>query len=220
MSEKKNSMGNCFICGVELGKVKMKNHVIKEHSQTEGGEGAVLVRVEGLDKNYWLLLDIAAKAVLKDLDSFLRQIWLECCGHMSVFFGKSFGIEDECDMRKRMHGFNPGSKFRYIYDMGNSTELTISIIGETRRPKQRYPVRLLARNVAPEFTCACGKSASSICIECIYKVDNPFLCDDCAKTHEHEEMMLPITNSPRMGECGYCGERDKWTFDPGKFGRK
>ncbi|MDR3334986.1 MAG: hypothetical protein LBT13_08915, partial [Treponema sp.] len=168
----------------------------------------------GLDKNYWLLLDIASNAVLKDLDWFLRQIWLECCGHMSAFFGKSFGGgRFKFDMKKRISDFNPGDKLRYVYDMGNSTELTISIIGETQRPKQKNTVRLLARNVAPEFTCACGKPASSICSRCMYDADNPFLCDDCAKTHEHEA--LPVVNSPRMGECGYDGEQDKWTFEPG-----
>jgi hypothetical protein len=56
----------------------MKNHVIKEHTQPEGGERAVLVKAEGRDKKYCLLLDIAANAILEDLDWFLRRIWLEC----------------------------------------------------------------------------------------------------------------------------------------------
>jgi hypothetical protein len=95
MSERKISMGNCFICGTGLGKIKMKNHIIKDHTLPQGGEQAVFVKVEGLyDNNYWLLLDIAANAVLGDLDSFFRKIWLECCDHMSVFGRKKFdGME-------------------------------------------------------------------------------------------------------------------------------
>jgi ribosomal protein L40E len=27
-------------------------------------------------------------------------------------------------------------------------------------------------------------------------------------------MLLPVTNSPRSGECGYDGEFDIWTYDP------
>jgi len=27
-------------------------------------------------------------------------------------------------------------------------------------------------------------------------------------------MMLPVTNSPRMGVCGYCGELDTYEFVP------
>ncbi|MDR3312082.1 MAG: hypothetical protein LBS64_02995 [Spirochaetaceae bacterium] len=37
-----------------------------------------------------------------------------------------------------------------------------SIIGETRRPKQKDEVRLLARNVAQEYTYDCGNPAVKI----------------------------------------------------------
>ena len=28
------------------------------------------------------------------------------------------------------------------------------------------------------------------------------------------EMLLPVTNSPRMGVCAYTGELDDYAFDP------
>jgi hypothetical protein len=215
MAERKTSSGNCFVCGVELGKVKMKNHVIKEHTQAENGEPALLLKVEGAqDKNYWLLLDIAANAALEDLDWFLRKIWLECCGHISIFYQNKY--EDELSMRKKIRNFGPGAWLCYEYDMGDTTKLLVSVIAETRRPKQKDPVRLLARNVAPVFTCGCGKPAAYICSECLYEIDNPFYCASCQEKHEHEEMMLPISNSPRMGQCAYDGEMDVWTFYPKK----
>jgi hypothetical protein len=34
---------------------------------------------------YWMHLEANADATLEDLDSFLRDTWLECCGHMSAF---------------------------------------------------------------------------------------------------------------------------------------
>ncbi|MDQ6662539.1 MAG: hypothetical protein M3Z24_16440 [Chloroflexota bacterium] len=34
---------------------------------------------------YWLHLDVAGNAELEELDQFLRNIWLECCGHLSAF---------------------------------------------------------------------------------------------------------------------------------------
>ena len=34
---------------------------------------------------YWLHLEVRADARLDTLDTFLRNIWLECCGHMSQF---------------------------------------------------------------------------------------------------------------------------------------
>jgi hypothetical protein len=36
-------------------------------------------------KPYWLHIEMPARAKLADLDSFLRGIWLECCGHLSEF---------------------------------------------------------------------------------------------------------------------------------------
>jgi hypothetical protein len=42
--------------------------------------------VEGLYlPMYWMHIEIPANATLQDLDDFLRQIWLECCGHLSSF---------------------------------------------------------------------------------------------------------------------------------------
>lgn len=41
--------------------------------------------------DYWLHLLAPATALLADLDSFLRGIWLECCGHLSEFqIGQSY----------------------------------------------------------------------------------------------------------------------------------
>ena len=91
----------------------------------------------------------------------------------------------------------------------------ITIIGETTRKRQKESVRLLARNIQPSFFCAsCGKPAIMICSECVYDSDNPFFCEECYEEHEHEDMLLPVTNSPRIGECGYDGELDVFDFIP------
>jgi len=34
---------------------------------------------------YWLDIEATADAALSKLDAFLRRIWLECCGHLSMF---------------------------------------------------------------------------------------------------------------------------------------
>ena len=34
---------------------------------------------------YWLFLEMDHSAKLEDLDHFLRETWLECCGHLSTF---------------------------------------------------------------------------------------------------------------------------------------
>ena len=79
------SKGRCYLCGAELGKTAMKNHILKVHGAEEGGQECVLLKIEGADKNYWLYVDMPVTGSLTSLDSFLRKIWLECCGHLSEF---------------------------------------------------------------------------------------------------------------------------------------
>ena len=201
--------GNCYICGKTFGKTAMKNHIMKEHAAT-GDEDCVLLMLEGAyAKEYWLFIDIAKDKSLSALDSFMRKIWLECCGHLSAF-----RAGNEVGKMRKLSKFSAGDKIIHEYDMGTTTESLITFVGATRRPKQKSDVRLLARNVPPDYKCAsCGKPAEFICQECMYDSDNPNFCQECAEKHEHE-FLLQITNSPRNGECGYTGELDIFAFEP------
>ena len=207
--------GNCYICGVELSKIAMKNHLIKTCVAQKAAQEALLLKVEGAyDKNYWLYLDIPLTSTLEDLDYFLRSIWLECCGHMSGFYYERQRY-DYIGMNKRIKTLSPGDRLGYDYDFGTTTTLLVSVAAAVRRPSQKADVRLLARNVPPAFVCSeCGKPAEHIHTEYMYEMDNPFYCGKCAGSNEHEEMLLPVTNSPRMGSCGYDGELDVYAFNP------
>ena len=208
--------GNCYLCGMELGKTAMKNHLIKTHNDSDGGQKCYLLKVEGAyDKDYWLFIDVPVTAALSGVDRFLRKIWLECCGHMSAFLGHDHG---QIGKNRKLNTFSISDKLVHEYDFGSTTTTLITIVGETMRKPQKESVRLLARNVPLDFPCAsCGQPAWVICSECMYDSDNPFLCDACSETHEHEDMILTITNSPRMGECAYQGELDVFAFDALKF---
>ena len=204
------SQGNCYLCGKTLGKVAMKNHLLKAHNDTEGDQRCYLLKVEGLyDKDYWLYFDIPVSSNLSAVDQFLRNIWLECCGHMSAFTGPG---HQEIGKNKKLYNFSVGTQLVHEYDFGSTTESKITFVAETVRAKQKNAVRLLARNVPPEYSCSqCGRHADYICAECMWEVDNPFYCAACVEEHEYE-MILPVTNSPRMGVCGYEGEYDRFTF--------
>jgi len=211
--------GNCFICGAELGKTAMKNHIIKTHSEKGDGQSCCLLKIEGAyNKDYWLFVDIPFEKTLDSLDKFLRKIWLECCGHLSAFRGSG---QREIGKARKLKDFSAGDYFMHEYDFGSTTEILITIVGEITRPAQKDAVRLLARNVPPQPICAlCTKPAEYICIECMCDYDNPFYCKECGGKHEHDDMLMPLTNSPRMGTCGYSGEFDTYTFDSEKFAGK
>lgn len=201
--------GNCFICGKTSTEIAMKNHVIKEHN--DGDEKCYLIKAEGAhNKDYWLFFTVPLEARLEAVDKFLRQIWCECCGHLSAFridrneFAKS----------RQISVLTVGDKLLYEYDFGSTTEIMLTIVSEISRPKQRQKVRLLARNEPLLHVCStCGVPATLMSSPW----DNEFFCDACVKKVEDEGYLLPIVNSPRSGECGYGGEEDKWTFDRQSF---
>lgn len=205
--------GRCYLCGAELGKTAMKNHILKVHNTEESGQDCMLLKIEGAhNKNYWLFVDIPLTSTLSTLDRFLRDIWLECCGHLSEFTAGGF---DTIGKTRKISSFQPGDKLLHEYDFGDTTETLITMVCRTVRKPQKTAVRLLARNNAPEYPCSvCGKKADYICTECMWDDVNPFFCEDCAEKHEHEDMLLPVTNSPRMGQCGYTGEYDVYEYPP------
>ncbi|MDR1802060.1 MAG: hypothetical protein LBQ94_00500 [Treponema sp.] len=217
-----NSTGNCYLCGARLIKSAMKNHIIKSHGEDKGGQECYLMKIEGsFLKGYWLYIDVPKERALVDVDRFLRKIWLECCGHMSTFFYPGY---IEIPMSRKLKNFVVGDEFLHHYDFGTTTETVITFIGNTTRRPQRGIVRLLARNAPPVFNCkACGNHAQYICKMYDGSSEDAFYCEECLEDHLDADMdfhLLPITNSPRMGECGYEGEYDVFTFDPTSFVRK
>jgi hypothetical protein len=214
--------GNCYLCGAALSKAAMKNHLIKFHGESKRGEACCLIKVEGAYcKDYWLYIDVPMKGTLSDIDAFLRKIWLECCGHMSEFSLPGSGHVVLGKARK-LESFVPETKFIHAYDFGTTTETILTVVEDTMRKSQKKRVRLLARNVPPVYQCKdCGKTAEYICT--VYKepYESLFYCAECAEKYEDDEhYMLPVTNSPRMGECGYDGELDTFTFDPASIAQK
>jgi hypothetical protein len=168
-----------------------------------------------LDKTYWFHVAVPVDTTLHTLDQFLRDTWLECCGHMSAFEidGQSYASAslddgDGVGMDGALEEVvAPGATFRHEYDFGSTTELELKVVGVREHGTPGGKVLLLARNDPPVITCqACGKaSAAFVCPECAWDRDG-WLCRKCAKKHEcGDEMLLPVVNSPRVGVCGYAG---------------
>jgi hypothetical protein len=170
------------------------------------------LQVEGRDRPmYWMHIEIPANATLEDLDSFLRQIWLECCGHLSSFeIGGSTFISEKIDPGDRSMKIAlgkvivPGMKFEHLYDFGTSTELLLKLVSVREGLAEGKAVKVLAINDPPDIKCQCGKQATAVCCECTD--DAAWVCEECAGKHEcGEDMLLPVVNSPRVGMCGYTG---------------
>ena len=229
------SKGKCGFCNAIFSKATMTKHLKSCKQRKEVLEAASEKRKSKKTKifhivvegrylpQYWMHLEVPANATLGDLDDFLREIWVECCGHMSAFtiqraryiagagidsmwLGIDFvpgGRDMDIALSKVL---SLGLKFNYEYDFGTTTELALKVVAEREGKIAGEPIQLLARNEPLLITCdVCGKIATQVCSQCIWDNEG-WLCDECGRRHEcGEDMLLPVVNSPRVGMCGYTG---------------
>jgi hypothetical protein len=215
----------------------LKTHLSKIDPATNVGK-SFLVKVETHKSwgatPYFLSLWIDGDTVLQELDHFLRDIWLECCGHISAFNytdrrelcddlrayleeNRETDEEEDDDLDdipKQIPAhkiFHAGLTLDYDYDFGSTTSLSIEVVDE-------YPVKaedrivLLSRNEPLPTMCSICKKvpATQICTTCLYEEESVF-CDKCAGKHAKkcddfaDYASAPIVNSPRMGVCAYEG---------------
>ena len=227
--------GTCALCGEALSRAMAQKHVghcAPAHDVPDGNQQR-LVHLRATAPGppaYWLDVEAKAEARLEALDSFLRRIWLECCGHLSVFtigatqyfssgyelggpvfgrFGRHRLVERSMNARLRDALPSVGERIDYEYDFGSTTNLQLKVIGERTGRPGRPAVRLLARNTPPVWPCAiCGHPATLVCTYCLCDDGSAFVCRKHRRKHAcgEDEGFLPVVNSPRMGVCGYTGE--------------
>jgi hypothetical protein len=208
--------GSCARCEAVYTKAGMGRHLQTCLTPAQpGGQAGLLFAIEGYRmSDYWLYVATSATATWADLDEFLRDIWVECCGHLSEFelrgihFG-SPGLEGMADraMSSAMgRAVAPGDRFRYRYDSGTTTELALRAVMAVDSPRGSRRVQLVARNDPPVIACgACGRPATAVCAECRHE-DGGWLCGECAAGHPcGDDYLLPVVNSPRVGLCDYTG---------------
>lgn len=220
MTRKKQTTGTCAYCGSKMSRSGMAKHLqsCEKRAQAiaaanaKSGANAILYHLQVQDNwggDFWLHLEMPGKATLRDLDYYLRAIWLECCGHLSQFSLKRWG--DEISMNaKAGQVFQPGLELIHIYDFGTSSETKVKVLSTRQgKPTTPHPIALMARNDMPEAFCIeCGKPATRLCVQCLYEEEQSgTLCDKHTKTHPHDDYgePMPLLNSPRVGMCGYDG---------------
>lgn len=221
MPRAKQNKAKCTFCAAELTKAAMTRHFAKCEKRLEfidkvdrekrGTESLYHLCIQDAYlKDFWLDIEMRGAATLKDLDSYLRSIWLECCGHLSQFSIGDFSTPEIPKSRKVTDVFSRVTEITHIYDFGTSSYTKIKNMGIRKgTPLSIRPIFLMARNLIPECECIeCGQPASWLCMECMIE-DNVWgvLCDKHKKSHPHKNYDEPIriVNSPRLGMCGYTG---------------
>ena len=151
---KLKSEGRCVYCGQLVNKRSIGRHLdahlVKLSIENPAPTAqAFHIRVEAGEMFLELLVD--ANTSLGKIDTFLRQIWLECCGHLSAFQYK--GSYEEIPMsRKAGKAFTTGMTLSYKYDFGSTTELTVKV-GASYPLVVKNGIQLLSRNEPLEILC-------------------------------------------------------------------
>lgn len=232
----KSTRGYCKYCGKEYTRTGMLKHLQSCKKRMEVCENSKkmsayyeLMLYGTYNKDYWLIIQIKENATLECLDQFIRDIWVECCGHLSAFDIEGVRYEQIPDndflwgkpaedmSHKLKEVLEVGMEIGYEYDFGSTTELTIKVVDFYKAPEQKENVTILSRNNPIQFICSvCGKNPA-VWIDPIKMYnEDPFWCEECLEKYENGELdeeieveesgyLLPVTNSPRMGVCGYEG---------------
>lgn len=230
--------GFCKYCGKEYTKSGILRHLGTCKNRKKKLENEILKKkckyftitiVGKYAKDYWIILEISENATLKELDKFIRDIWVECCGHLSAFTIN--GIEYEShpctdgfwgtpskNMNYRLKDvIDVGDIVLYEYDFGSTTELILNIHSVREGEKRNSEIVILSRNNPPKIICSKCEQNNAIwvnpqaCYEGIH-----FLCEECLRMensddeddeyeYDFSDFYLPVYNSPRMGVCGYEG---------------
>jgi len=211
----KVSTATCLVCRAPLTKRKALKHAT-ECLQASGWpteeKPSLLIMIEGLRKNkYWLVVLARHDARLGDLDRLIRDVWVECCGHLSSFEIEDVLYDSDDDvcstgaMEVPLSDIvSPGSTFTYDYDFGSTTSLELKVIGETPIAPPKGPLCLIARNNRPPIPCnhCGGEAAFALCNT--YGENPHYYCRECLSTIDHDPFCVEIiSNSPRNGICGY-----------------
>lgn len=216
MNAKIVTKGVCNKCKAIISTRSAKSHLTKCLNQVVGNSpDAFLVKVQWPPTNpiYWLYLSVPFKSTLEDLDLFLREIWLECCSHLSLFTinhkryfsdyePSHFAQFEEFPMSIRSEKvLAPDLKFTHEYDFGSTTELFLEVVGLIKAVSSKE-IRVIIQNQEPEILCvSCGKKA-----EMISSTEGDCFCKSCAEEEDDDELyLMPLVNSPRTGVCGYAG---------------
>ncbi len=214
---KSTTNGICTYCksAIPENSRSIINHIanceIKNNSQSKTTTNYMILLIEGkYSPEYWLLIKAKPDLPMKKIDRFIKDIWVECCGHLSSF---SDGYSQIGMSRKLDQVFERGRNINYTYDYGSSTELSLSLLEDVEDFDDKE-IQILFRNKEKDLKCSyCSNKAVAICSFCTDENDG-LLCDSCIKNHtcvhdEGEDVLLPLVNSPRTGVCGYTGYLDK-----------
>lgn len=226
------SQGKCYICGNHYSDKGICRHIgtciadrYGSNPASQKVDGTYLLKVQDkYCKEFYLFLLADMCVRLDELDQYLKDIWLECCGHLSSY--KIDGVEYDCDPDSSWDQaedmdialgdvLEAGMSFSYTYDFGSSTILTLRVLAIYEPFHDEKGIHLAGRNLRPSFPCSFCKNEAIAMYENLYDGENGVVCKDCMEKMQEKDEDISFSdmlNSPRAGVCGYGGPDDDILF--------
>jgi hypothetical protein len=208
------SEGKCVFCKKMLSQKDIEKHLAMHLAEMEKADADkkpktyyhIVVEADVM----FLHLLVKGSNTMKTIDNFLRDIWLDCCDHLSGFGHKNFKVSMKHLVKDV---FEPQIKIYHDYDYGSTTRIFLKGLMQYQL-SIKQDIMLLSRNEPINFICSTCKQkpAVNICTTCSYDMYAMF-CESCSSKHEEDcedfadYGCMPVVNSPRMGVCGYTGGR-------------
>jgi len=201
MQDKIKSEGKCLFCGKTFAKSGINRHLsthIKEKEKSGEPGQSFFVKIETSKRwgstPYFLSLWIDGETTLYDLDTFLRNIWLDCCGHLSAFrdpsgrFYDFLDDEDEDEEEYRILKMNQEDEdeddFNH-YGYENPNDI----------PKNCKTKKIFFKGLELKYEYDFG-STTELCITVL----------DEYSVEADDEIVLLSRNEPLKIMCGICGK--------------
>ncbi len=213
--------GKCFYCNKFFTGSGISRHLsthlksIEKDKQTNKKSYHIKVTA---GKLYFLHLLMDENSDLERLDYFLRNIWLECCGHMSSFEIKGAPTTQDWLTNDYEFGIDPTTKIGdllekgltldYQYDFGSTTYLEINVLNEYLIQTEEE-ILLLSRNEPLKILCDLCKKEPAQVMCSVWHHEGSTFCNSCKDIHAKQcsdfadYAEVSIVNSPRVGVCGY-----------------
>lgn len=155
--------GKCYYCSKELTERTVKRHMknciemkkaIQDEFETEKKKRKQFM-ISLKDKydtsTYCIYVSIDASLQLYHIDKFIRDVWVECCGHLSMFKIGQKKYFDNSDGNYAMNVklkdiLHTGQKFEYEYDFGSTTYLNLEVVDEIEVSRNHSQIEIIARN--------------------------------------------------------------------------
>ena len=163
--------GKCYYCNKDLTNRTAKRHVktckeriSKQEERMSNGENLkdkfiLKLAYHYNPSDYYMYIGIDVDKTLDELDDFIREVWVECCDHLSSFtiagevYDKEMGAVDlfwgsdneNCDVELDKV-VSLGDLFGYEYDFGSTTVLNIEVIDEYKDLSSFKGIEILARS--------------------------------------------------------------------------